>query len=157
MLNRAVHVINVAVNWYSVSPTKLTKFVLKRLKKMFLSKIEEIPSDAQGEKSEKLGKFGKTGLNNMSINKYQKGTEPGIRRGKHSLLVYHTRCKCSMDTTHNYEKVKLGIKVKSLIGLKVTVTDRVSEWHLPFARRILHIASWDPSFDHNTSWLIPYF
>ena len=30
------------------------------------------------------------------------GTEPGVRKGKLSLLVCHTRCKCSMETTHNH-------------------------------------------------------
>ena len=39
------------------------------------------------------------------------GTEPGVRKGKRSLLASHTRCKCSMETTHNSVKVKLGIKV----------------------------------------------
>ena len=29
------------------------------------------------------------------------GTEPGVRKGKRSLLACHTRCKCSMETTHN--------------------------------------------------------
>ena len=31
----------------------------------------------------------------------QWGTEPGVRKGKRSLLACHTRCKCSMETTHN--------------------------------------------------------
>ena len=31
----------------------------------------------------------------------QWGTEPGVRKGKRSLLACHTRCKCSMKTTHN--------------------------------------------------------
>ena len=43
--------------------------------------------------------------------------------GKLSLLASHTRCKCSMETTHNSVKVKLGIKVmklvESLIGREV--------------------------------------
>ena len=29
----------------------------------------------------------------------QWGTEPGVRKGKRSLLACHTRCKCSMETT----------------------------------------------------------
>ena len=53
------------------------------------------------------------------------GTEPGVRKGERSLLASHTRCKCSMETTHNSVKVKLGIKVMklvgSLIGREVTV------------------------------------
>ena len=31
----------------------------------------------------------------------QWGTEPGVRKGKRSLLACHTRCKCSMETIHN--------------------------------------------------------
>ena len=31
----------------------------------------------------------------------QWGTEPGVRKGKRSLLACHNRCKCSMETTHN--------------------------------------------------------
>ena len=41
----------------------------------------------------------------------KRGTEPCARRGKRSLLACHTRCKCSMETTHNSMKVKFGIKV----------------------------------------------
>ena len=36
------------------------------------------------------------------------GTEPGVRKGKRSLLACHTRCKCSMETTRNSVKVKVG-------------------------------------------------
>ena len=47
--------------------------------------------------------------------------------GKRSLLACHTRCKCSIETTHNSVKVKLGTKVKKLveilIGLEVTLHD----------------------------------
>ena len=71
------------------------------------------------------------------------GTEPGVRKGKRSLLASHTRCKCSMETTHNSVKVKFGIKVmklvESLIGWEVTV-GQGSECHLTFVRGILHIA-----------------
>ena len=72
------------------------------------------------------------------------GTEPGVRKSKRSLLTCHTRCKCSMETTRNSVKVKLGIKVmklaKSLIGWKVIVTGKESECHLTFVRERLHIA-----------------
>ena len=88
-------------------------------------------------------RVGKTGLYNQSICKPQKGTEPGVRRGKRSLLACHTRCKCSLETTHNSVKVKVGIKVmklvESLIGLEVTV-GQGSECHLTFERGKLHIA-----------------
>ena len=69
-------------------------------------------------------------------------TEPGVRKGKHFLLARHTRCKCSMETTHNSVKVKLGIKVvklaESLTGCEVTV-GQGSECHLTFVRGRLHI------------------
>ena len=58
------------------------------------------------------------------------GTEPGVRKGKRSLLASHTRCKCTIETTHNSVKVKLGIKV---------------------VRGLLHIAQHDPRIDHKTS------
>ena len=66
-----------------------------------------------------------------------------VRKGKRSLLASHTRCKCSMETTHNSVEVKLGIKVmklvESLIGREVTV-GQGSECHLTFVRGLLHIA-----------------
>ena len=71
------------------------------------------------------------------------GTEPGVRKGKRSLLACHTRCKCSMETTRNSVKVKVGIKVmklvERLIGCEVTV-GQGSECHLTFVRGTLHIA-----------------
>ena len=52
------------------------------------------------------------------------GTEPGVQKGKRSLLAFHTHCKCPMETTHNSVKVKLAIKVmtfvESLISSEVT-------------------------------------
>ena len=46
-------------------------------------------------------------------------------RVKRSLLACHTHCKCSMETTHNSVKIKVGINVlkfvESLIGREVTV------------------------------------
>ena len=44
-----------------------------------------------------------------------RGTEPGVRKGKCSLLACHNRCKCSMETTHISVKVRLGIKVMKLV------------------------------------------
>ena len=70
-------------------------------------------------------------------------TEPGVRKGKRSLLACHTRRKCSMETTRNSVKVKVGIKVmklvESLIDWVVTV-GQGSECHLTFVRGKLHIA-----------------
>ena len=42
-------------------------------------------------------------------------TEPGVRKGKRSLLACNTNCKCSMETSHNSVRVKLGIKVMKLV------------------------------------------
>ena len=87
---------------------------------------------------ENHGRFGKTGLNKCSISKSQIETEPGVQRGKHSLLACRIRRKYSMETICNSVKVKLGIKVmqlvKSRIGKNVTVTGRASECHLTFAK-----------------------
>ena len=72
----------------------------------------------------------------------QMGTEPGVRKAKRSLLASHTRCKCSMETTHNSVEFRLGIKVmklvESLICYEVTV-GQGSECHLTFVRGLLHI------------------
>ena len=69
-------------------------------------------------------------------------TEPGVRKGKHSLLASHTLCKFSMETNHNSVKVKIDIKVmklvESLIGWEVTV-GQGSECHLTVVRGLLHI------------------
>ena len=73
----------------------------------------------------------------------QGGGGPGVRKDKRSMLACHTRCKCSMETTHNSMKVKLGIKVmqlvESLIGWEVTV-GQGSECHLTLVKGRLHIA-----------------
>ena len=45
----------------------------------------------------------------------KRGTEPGVGNGERSLLACNTRCKCSMETTHNSVMVKLGLKVKELV------------------------------------------
>ena len=104
----------------------------------------------------RCGKFGKTGLNNWSISKSPKGGRNKVsEKGKRSLLTYNTRCKCSMETTRNAGKAKLGIKVmklvESVIGLEVTVTGQGPECHLTFVRGKLHIAEQDPRIDHKTS------
>ena len=68
---------------------------------------------------------------------------PGVWKGKRSMLACHIRYKCSMETTHNSVKVKVGIKVmklmESLIGWEVTV-GQGSECHLIFVRGKIHIA-----------------
>ena len=95
----------------------------------------------------KVGKssFEKTGPYNWSSCKSQKGMEPGVRKCKRSLLVCHTRCKCSVKSTRKLViiKLRIGMKViklvKSLIGVEVTVTGRAAECQLTFARGRLHI------------------
>ena len=125
---------------------RLTRLIINNLHVDFSSKIEKVRKVIQGEVKARHGKFGKTGLNNWSISKSQKGTEPGVRKGKlkHSLLAWHTRCKSSLETTRTLEQVKLGIKVvklvKILIGWEIIVTGRGPECHLTFARGRLHIA-----------------
>ena len=115
------------------------------------SKIEKVPRGIRGEKS---SKDMASSRNLVSTIGALWGTEPGVRKGKRSLLASHTRCKCSMETTHNSVKVKLGIKVmklvESLIGREVTV-GQGSECHLTFVRGLLHIAQQDPRIDHKTS------
>ena len=111
------------------------------LLKRFKSKIEKIPRGNQGEKSGKTSNFEKNCLNNRSISKSPKNeTEPGVRKGKPSLLSCHTRCECSILTTRNSVKNKLSIKVmkvvESLICWEVTVTGQGSECHLTFGREI---------------------
>ena len=83
------------------------------------------------------GKSGQTGqqLENEQV---PKGTELGVPKGKRPLMACHTRCQCSIETTSNSMKVKLGIKfmklVKSLIDWKVTVTGRGSKCHSTFVK-----------------------
>ena len=43
------------------------------------------------------------------------GTVPVVRKNMFSLMACHNRYKCSMETTHNSVKVKLGIKVMKLV------------------------------------------
>ena len=106
------------------------------------SKIEKVPRGIRGEKSSKEEV---RGIWSQQLEHYQVpkwGTEPGVRKDKHSLLACHTRCKCSMETTRNSVKVKVGIKVmklvESLIGWVVTVGEG-SEIQLTFMRGKLNI------------------
>ena len=108
------------------------------------SEIEKVPRGFQCDKSNK----DMVSLRNLVSTigaqaSPKKGTEPGVWKGKLSLLASHTRCKCSMETTHNSVKVKLGIKavkwMESLIGWEVTVGHR-SEYHVAFVIGRLHIA-----------------
>ena len=74
----------------------------------------------------------------------KRGTEPGVWKGKRSLLACDTRCKSSMETTsYNSVKVKLGVKVmklvESLIGWEAAI-GQGSECLLTFVRGGLHIS-----------------
>ena len=106
-----------------------------------LSKLEKVPRGIQGEKTWQGRGIWSQQLEQKQVPK--RGMEPGVRKGKRSMQASHTRCKCSMETTHNSVKVKLGIKVmksvESLIGWEVTV-GQGSECHLTFVRGLLHIA-----------------
>ena len=80
-------------------------------------------------------------MEHKQVQKWDGTTYP---EGKSLLLTCHTCCKCSIENTRNSMKVKLGIKVinlmKSLVGMKVTVGDAGSEFHLTFVKETLHIA-----------------
>ena len=96
------------------------------------SKIEKVPRAFQDEKSRKdtacSGKLVSTIEESPKLR-----TEPGVRKGKRSLLACLTHYKCSVETTRNSAKVNIGNKViklvESMIGLGVTVTDQRSECH----------------------------
>ena len=69
----------------------------------------ESTKNIQGEKSSKDMASSRNLVS--TIGAQARGTEPGLWKGKHSLLACHTRCKCSVETTHNSVKAKFGIKV----------------------------------------------
>ena len=80
----------------------------------------------QGEKSrENIARSGKPFSTIGAEVSLKKGTEPGDRKGKRSMLACHNRCKYSEETTRDLVKVKLAIKVmklaERLIGWEVTV------------------------------------
>ena len=87
------------------------------------------------------GKFGKTGLNNLSTSKSQKGGWNQVF-GRVSVP-----CRHATPVANALRKplvIRLGIQVMklvgSLIGWEVTVTGQGSECHLTFVRGRLHIA-----------------
>ena len=108
------------------------------------SKIEKVPTGIQGEKSSKDMASSRNLVSTIGAQASPKReTEPCVRKDKRSLLACNTRCKCSIESTHNSVKAKLGIKViklvESLIGWKVTV-GQVLECNLAVVRGRLHIA-----------------
>ena len=61
----------------------------------------------------------------LSTSKSQNGgTEPGVQKGKRSLLACHTRCKCSIETTHNWVKVKYKVHC---INASINAKERVHQ------------------------------
>ena len=66
------------------------------------SKIEKVPRDIPGDKLSKDMASSRNLVSTIGAQKSPKtwGTEQGVRKGKRSLLLCHTRCKCSMETTH---------------------------------------------------------
>ena len=128
---------------------------------MIWSKIEKVSRGIQGNKSRKDTASSVKLVSTIGAwatpLKGGGGAAPGVRKGKHSLLASHTRCKCSMENTRNSVKVKPGIKVmklvESLIGWEVTVTGQGSECYLIFIRGRLQIAEYDPHIYHKTSWM----
>ena len=80
--------------------------------------------------------FEESGLNNLNTSKSQNGrTEPGVWKGNRSLLACHTRCKCSMETTHNSVKVKVGIKGMNLVKCLMFEAHCWSRVGMPFIIR----------------------
>ena len=73
-------------------------------------------------------------------------TEPGVRKGKRSLLASHTRCKCSMETTH-YNSLfgegqgrykgheiggksdRLGSHCLSRVRMSINIRERVTSYY----------------------------
>ena len=81
-------------------------------------KIEKVPRGIGGEKSIKDMASSRNLVSTIGAQASPKmggGAEPGVRKGKRSLLACHTRCKCSKETTHNSVKVKVGVKVMKLV------------------------------------------
>ena len=124
--------------------TKLTFCCNKkeyRMANLVKAKSREVPRDIQGKSREKTRQVRENWSQQFEHMWVSNGREQGVRKGEHALPAYHTRCKCSMETTRNLMNVKLGYQLmKSLIGMEVVVPGRGSECHLTYARGRLHIA-----------------
>ena len=89
---------------------------------LYQTKIEKIPRGIQGKESSKVTLSSRNLVATIGAQKIPKKKRDGTRyaEGKAFLLACHTRCKCSLETTQNSVKVKLGIKImklaESLIG-----------------------------------------
>ena len=111
-----------------------------------MSKIEKVPRGIQGEKSSKdmASSRNLASTNGAEASPKKKGgSKPGVWKGKRSLLACQTHCECSLETTHNSVKVKLGIKVmtfrEGLISREVTCWSIV-RMSFKRGRERLHIA-----------------
>ena len=136
--NEEIYEPSVDVLFYKLTPTYLLMVGQHQAKSRKYQGVFEVKSRV---KTWQVRGIWSQQLEHWQVPKW--GTEPGVQKGKRSLLASHTRCKCSMETTHNSVKVKLGLKVmklvESLIGREVTV-GQGSECHLTFVRGLLHIA-----------------
>ena len=54
-------------------------------------------------------------VSTIGVSKSPKVTEPGVRKGKRSLMACRARYKWSVETTHNSVKHKIGIKITTLV------------------------------------------
>ena len=61
----------------------------------------EVPRDVRNSKVRTQDKFRRNWSRHYNTCKSQIGTGPGVRRSKRPLLACRTRCKCSMETSHN--------------------------------------------------------
>ena len=63
-------------------------------------KIEKVPRGIRGEKSSKDMASSRNLVSAIgALASPKMGTEPGVRKGKRSLLACHTCCKCSIETS----------------------------------------------------------
>ena len=93
----------------------------------------------------------------------QWGTEPGVRKGKRSLLACHARCKFSMETTHNrwrsssrYQGHEIGGKSDwvgshcwSRIRMSFNIRERDTsycwiKWKMPIWQYVFCLAYYSP-------------
>ena len=67
-----------------------------------IGKIEKVPRGIRGEKSSKDMASSRNLVSTIgALASPKMGTEPGVRKGKRSLLACHTCRKCSMETSQS--------------------------------------------------------
>ena len=74
------------------------------------------------------GKFKESAVSTIVEHKEvpKRGTEPGVWNSKRSLLVCHTRCKCSMEREYNECFTLTSIFVHVEVFFSISTTWRVS-------------------------------